>query len=103
MQKLLTSVSFLAVLAMAPIGFSADARADKLEDLAKSEDNWVSQGKNYSANHYSALKQINATNVKNLKPSWTFSTGLLNGHEGSPLIVDGKMYVHTSFPTTLSR
>jgi len=55
-------------------------------------------GKNYSSNHYSTLTQINAENVKNLKVSWSFSTGLLSGHEGAPLVVDGKMYIHTSFP-----
>ncbi len=64
MKKLLTSVSFLAVLAAAPIGFSAAARTDKLDDLSKSEDNWVMQGKNYSSNHYSTLKQINAARMR---------------------------------------
>jgi methanol dehydrogenase (cytochrome c) subunit 1 len=77
---------------------TASFAEDRLEALTKSEDNWAMQGKNYSANHFSTLTQINSDNVKNLKVSWSFSTGLLSGHEGAPIVVDGKMYVHTSFP-----
>jgi methanol dehydrogenase (cytochrome c) subunit 1 len=99
MRKFLNSVSLLSVLIAAPVAMATMAQAeDKLEALTKSEDNWAMQGKNYSANHYSALTQVNAENVKNLKVAWSFSTGLLSGHEGSPIVVDGKMYVHTSFP-----
>ena len=99
MRKLLNSVSLLSVLIAAPIvTMSAATAEDKLEALTKSEDNWAMQGKNYSSNHYSTLTQVNADNVKNLKVAWSFSTGLLSGHEGSPIVIDGKMYVHTSFP-----
>ncbi|HEY8213189.1 MAG TPA: PQQ-dependent dehydrogenase, methanol/ethanol family, partial [Methylocystis sp.] len=99
MRKLLNSVSLLSVLMAAPVvTMSAAVAEDKLEALTKSENNWAMQGKNYSANHYSTLNQVNADNVKNLKVAWSFSTGLLSGHEGSPIVVDGKMYVHTSFP-----
>ena len=31
-------------------------------------------------------------------PGWTFSTGVLRGHEGAPLVVGGVIYVHTPFP-----
>lgn len=99
MRKYLNSVSLLSVLVAAPLMTMAAAHAeDRLESLAKSENNWVMQGKNYSANHYSTLTQVNAGNVKNLKVAWSFSTGLLSGHEGAPLVVNGKMYIHTSFP-----
>ena len=29
---------------------------------------------------------------------WTFSTGVLRGHEGGPLVIGDIMYVHTPFP-----
>ncbi|GJE27452.1 methanol/ethanol family PQQ-dependent dehydrogenase [Methylobacterium organophilum] len=99
MSRFVTSVSALAMLALAPAALSSVAYAnDKLVELSKSDDNWVMPGKNYDSNNYSELKQVNKSNVKQLRPAWTFSTGLLNGHEGAPLVVDGKMYVHTSFP-----
>ncbi|MGX9937537.1 methanol/ethanol family PQQ-dependent dehydrogenase [Advenella kashmirensis] len=73
---------------------------DKLIELSKSDENWVLPGKTYSETNYSPMKQINVDNVKTLKPSWSFSTGVLNGHEGTPLVVNNVMYIHTPFPNT---
>ncbi|WP_332455443.1 PQQ-dependent dehydrogenase, methanol/ethanol family [Granulibacter bethesdensis] len=50
---------------------------------------------------YSALTQINRQTVKHLRPVWSFSTGVLRGHEGGPLVVGDTMYVHTPFPNRL--
>ena len=33
-----------------------------------------------------------------MQVAWTFSTGVLRGHEGSPLVIGDMMYVHTPFP-----
>ncbi|TXN73127.1 PQQ-dependent dehydrogenase, methanol/ethanol family, partial [Methylobacterium sp. WL8] len=43
----------------------------------------VLQTVDYANTRYSKLDQINAGNVKNLQVAWTFSTGVLRGHEGS--------------------
>jgi PQQ-dependent dehydrogenase (methanol/ethanol family) len=59
---------------------------------------WIMPNGNYSSTRYSALDQINASNAKDLKVSWTFSTGVLRGHEGGPLVMGDVMYVHTPFP-----
>ena len=74
---------------------------DALIELSKKDENWVMQTKNYHANNYSGMNQINTYNVKDLKVAWTFSTGTLNGHEGAPLVVDGIMYVHTPYPNNV--
>ncbi len=80
-------------------GTAAPATAnDKLIELAKNEENWVMQCKNYHCDHYSTQDQIDTSNVKDLRPAWSFSTGLLNGHEGAPLVIGDMMYIHTSFP-----
>ncbi len=50
---------------------------------------------------FSPLTQIDAGNVSRLKVAWTFSTGVLRGHEGAPLVVGSVMYVHTPFPNTI--
>ncbi len=71
---------------------------DQLIQMSKDPAQWVIPGGNYAAQRYSPLKQINVDNVKNLHPVWTFSTGVLRGHEGGPLIVGDVMYVHTPFP-----
>jgi methanol dehydrogenase (cytochrome c) subunit 1 len=81
---------------------SMPAQANKaLARLSKEDTNWVMQTKDYSASHYSKMTQINAHNVQHLQPVWSFSTGVLNGHEGGPLVIDGIMYVHTPFPNNI--
>ena len=62
---------------------------------------WVLQTKDYANTRYSKLDRINAENVGDLRVSWTFSTGVLRGHEGGPLIIGDTMYVHTPFPNTV--
>lgn len=84
------------------LALSQPAQANKeLDQMSRQNTNWVMQTKDYSSTHYSELYDINITNVKNLKPAWSFSTGVLNGHEGGPLVVDGIMYVHTPYPNNV--
>ncbi|GLK80195.1 methanol/ethanol family PQQ-dependent dehydrogenase [Methylopila turkensis] len=102
MINLRTSVSAFTLAATAAMGVAATGLPafanDKLVELSKSEANWPMTGKNYSAQNYSTSKQINVDNVKDLKPAWAFSTGVLHGHEGTPLVIGDRMYVHTPFP-----
>jgi PQQ-dependent dehydrogenase (methanol/ethanol family) len=53
---------------------------------------------NYANQRFSALDQINTSNVGQMQVAWTFSTGVLRGHEGQPLVIGDVMYVHTPFP-----
>ncbi|MEW8550698.1 MAG: PQQ-dependent dehydrogenase, methanol/ethanol family, partial [Candidatus Thiodiazotropha endolucinida] len=53
---------------------------------------------NYASTRYSELDQINTSNVKDLRVAWTFSTGVLRGHEGGPLVLGDVMYIHSPFP-----
>jgi PQQ-dependent dehydrogenase (methanol/ethanol family) len=62
---------------------------------------WTMPSKDYAATRYSALSQINAQSAKGLHPVWTFSTGVLGGHEGQPLVVGDTMYVVTPWPNVL--
>jgi PQQ-dependent dehydrogenase (methanol/ethanol family) len=71
---------------------------DELLKLEKDSKQWVMPTGDYANQRYSELKQINKENVKNLRPVWTFSTGVLRGHEGAPLVIGDVMYVHTPFP-----
>jgi lanthanide-dependent methanol dehydrogenase len=75
----------------------AAANAD-LEKLIADPNNWAMQAGDMYNQRYSKLNQINAQNVGKMQVSWMFSTGVLRGHEGSPLVVNGMMYVHTPFP-----
>jgi PQQ-dependent dehydrogenase (methanol/ethanol family) len=72
--------------------------ADDLASAMSSPNNWAIQTGDYANTRYSKLDQINESNVKKLQVAWTFSTGVLRGHEGSPLVIGDVMYVHTPFP-----
>lgn len=104
MTRLFSSVSLCAVtLALAAGSAAVNTQAlanDKLVEIAKSDENWPMTGKNYDANNYSPQKQINKTNVKQLRAAWSFSTGVLSGHEGTPLVVNNVMYIHSPYPNT---
>jgi len=49
--------------------------------------NWAMQAGDMYNQRYSKLNQINAGNVGKMQVAWTFSTGVLRGHEGSPLVI----------------
>jgi PQQ-dependent dehydrogenase (methanol/ethanol family) len=52
----------------------------------------------YASSRFSSLDQITTANAASLKASWTFSTGVLRGHEGQPLVVNNTMYLVTPYP-----
>lgn len=74
---------------------------DSVTEIANDPAQWGMQLGQYDGSRYSKLDKINKDNVGDLQVAWTFSTGVLRGHEGSPLVVDNVMYVHTPFPNTL--
>ncbi|MGB5735480.1 MAG: PQQ-binding-like beta-propeller repeat protein, partial [Thiohalocapsa sp.] len=69
-----------------------------LEMMQNNPKDWVMQNGNYASQRYSSLAQINRDNVKDLQVAWSFSTGVLRGHEGGPLVIGDVMYIHTPFP-----
>jgi alcohol dehydrogenase (cytochrome c) len=86
------------VLATPPAG-AADPEIDRLLRGPVGKD-WVTNGGNLSNQRYSTLKQINTTNVGQLKGAWTVrlkgsGLGGKYSHEASPLVKDGIMYVVT--------
>ena len=67
--------------------------------LVPTEDGqWIMPAKNYSSTRFSGLQDINKTNVGSLKLAWSFSTGVLRGHEAAPIVANNTMYVVTPYP-----
>ena len=89
-----------AVLTSTACSNAASAQSD-LEKAMGSSSNWASQAGDYANHRYSDLNQINAGNVAKLQVAWSLSTGVLRGHEGSPLVIGDTMYVHTPFPNNV--
>ena len=85
-------------IAMMTLAMPGLAAADELLEMQKDPNNWVMPAGNYNNQRYSELTQINKDNVKDVTMSWSFSTGVLRGHEGNSLVIGDTMYVHTPFP-----
>jgi len=81
---------FVVALASAPLAHA--------QDLATDAGNWPMSARDYAGTRFSPLDQINAGNVGELKLAWTFSTGVLRGHEAAPIVVDGTLFLVTPYP-----
>jgi PQQ-dependent dehydrogenase (methanol/ethanol family) len=93
-KRLLTMIG-VALAVIVPGTSMANPGLMKLMD---NPNNWAIWGGNYAGQRYSKLDQINSGNVGDLQVAWTFSTGVLRGHEGGPLVIGDTLYVHTPFP-----
>ncbi len=89
-------------VAFVMLAFSGPAFANQdVIKLSSDPANWAIQSGDYAGTRYSQLDQITTANVGDLKVAWTFSTGVLRGHEGGPLVIGDVMYIHTPFPNTV--
>src|ERR1700732_3683309 len=98
MRKVLFATCFGA---MATIAAGAATANDELSKMSQDPKGWVMPAGDYANTRYSKLNQITAANVGKLQVAWTFSTGVLRGHEGGPLVIGDLMYVHAPFPNTV--
>lgn len=90
-----------ALAGVASLGAGIANANDDLAKLAQDPKNWVMPTGDYANHRYSQLDQITSENVGRLQAAWTFSTGVLRGHEGGPLIIGDVIYVHAPFPNTV--
>jgi PQQ-dependent dehydrogenase (methanol/ethanol family) len=97
MQSTSKRLAFAGVIFALALPGVAAANADVEKQTADPKNHAMQAGDMYNQ-RYSKLTQINAQNVGKMQVAWMFSTGVLRGHEGSPLVVNGTMYIHTPFP-----
>ncbi len=98
MRKLLTGTSLGMLMIAGAVGAANGADYTPVTDarLANPEpQNWLMTRGNYQGWSYSPLDQINTSNVKNLVPVWSVSTGVDSGHEAPPIVNNGVMFVST--------
>ena len=70
---------------------------DMLNRAGGDANNFLHTNGNYSQTRYYPASQINTGNVKNLRPAWIFQTEVVESQETTPIIVNGVMYITTSF------
>jgi alcohol dehydrogenase (cytochrome c) len=81
-----------------PKGAPASAvTQEQLNAAAKDENNFLHTNGNYDQTRYFPGKQINTSNVGKLHPAWIFQTEVKESMETTPIVVNGVMYVTTSF------
>ncbi len=96
----------VALLVALPAAVQANEELLKLE---QDPNYWVMPGGNYWQWRYSELKEINNDNADKLQAAWTFSTGVLRGHEGGPLVLPASatglkgdtLFIHAPFPNNV--
>jgi len=71
--------------------------AARIEDLSGESGNWLSYGRTYGEQRFSPLTKINADNAEHLGLAWSADLDTNRGQEGTPLVVDGVMYVSTAW------
>jgi alcohol dehydrogenase (cytochrome c) len=95
-----------ALLASASsVALAGDVTPERLMNADKEQQNWLMVNKDYSSHRYSELDQINKSNVKDLHVAFTVALGgveglgnvPLGGHQSTPLVDDGKMYIVDGF------
>jgi alcohol dehydrogenase (cytochrome c) len=97
--------SLLLATVLTPLTLTTLRAADMTDERAlnpqREPQNWILHHGNYQGHRFSALKEINADTVKNLKPAFTvalsgFQSGGRYAHgnlEATPIVEDGIMYV----------
>src|SRR5215831_14317842 len=74
------------------LSYSAYAQTD-----GATRADWPHYGGSQLSWRFSALDQVNTSNVKNLAPAWIFQTGdYSEGLQATPIVVDGVMYLITA-------
>ena len=84
-QQAAPSVSFTAVT------------QDMLNKAAGDSKNFLHTNGDYNQQRYYPGRQINTRNIGRLRPAWIFQTEVKESMETSPIVVNGVMFVTTSF------
>ena len=70
---------------------------DMLDHAYGDSNNFLHTNGNYDQTRYYPARQINGTNVHTLERAWVFKTEIVESMETSPIVVNGTMFVSTSF------
>jgi alcohol dehydrogenase (cytochrome c)/quinohemoprotein ethanol dehydrogenase len=71
--------------------------AARLANAAADTANWMTYGRDYAEQRYSALDQINADTIGDLGLAWFADLDTARGQEGTPLVIDGRIYITTAW------
>lgn len=96
-KKFSQTIACLAVGVLSAGFAQAEVSQAQLSAAEKDGNNFLHTNANYANSRYYPAKQINTSNVGTLRPAFTFQTEVLESMETAPLVVDGTMYITTSY------
>jgi alcohol dehydrogenase (cytochrome c) len=70
---------------------------DLLNRAASDGNNYLHTNGDYTQSRYYPNRQINTSNVARLRPAWIFQTEVKESMETTPIVINGIMYITTSF------
>ena len=82
--------------ALAAIG-TVNVSQTQLSSSAQQGKDWLQTNGGYAQTRFYPGRQINAGNVRNLRPEFSFQTEVRESMETAPIVVDGVMFMTTSF------
>lgn len=89
--------AFFASAAFADVAQNISVDQSKLSAAAKDSNNFLHSNGSYEQTRFYPAEQINSGNVDKLRPAFTFQTEVLESMETAPIVVDGVMYITTSY------
>jgi len=81
----------------APVPKNISVSQGQLDAAGNDSANFLHSNMSYEQTRYYPASQINSGNVKQLRPVFTFQTEVLESMETAPIVVDGIMYLTTSY------
>jgi alcohol dehydrogenase (cytochrome c) len=81
----------------AKYGDMSTVTQDLLNRAGEDGNNFLLTNGDYHQHRFYPNRQINRTNVHRLRPAWIFQTEVRESMETSPIVINGVMYVTTSF------
>src|SRR5215813_13287085 len=96
MSQVRKNIGNLLAIGLLALGFGSEVHAqvsyERLVNSAKEPQNWLTYSGDYAGRRFSALDQINTSNVQSLVAKWVYQTAATGKFETTPLVVDGILY-----------
>ena len=90
-------ISFITLIVLFGCSQDFNVSGKRIIEANLEPENWMSHGRTYDEQRFSPLNQINPENIKDLGIAWHFTTDTNRGHEASPIVIDGVMFISSAW------
>ena len=90
-------ISFITLIVLFGCSQEFNVSGKRIIEANLEPENWMSHGRTYDEQRFSPLNQINPEKIKDLGIAWHFTTDTNRGHEASPIVIDGVMFISSAW------